>query len=150
MHTVVKGGSLAIASLIAYMNHTFSPFIWLLIGLVVLDLILNATDESKQLQKIGSSFATVTTTIFLKQGTTVLQVPNLPEIFVLALTVTYLGIVIPQVVHVFKVLQPKATASEIAFLKAELAKMQATAQKDLNQSVQNPTSPISMKDATGG
>lgn len=138
MTSGVKGISAAAIFGISYINHIFSPLIWALMALIVVDILLNVHKEGQQLTKIGSAFATLggTSLISVQHAFTLEAVHGLVAVMVLA----YIQVVAPQIVSVIKKaknIAPSAKIDMIAALQAEneALKQQAEAQAEANKVV---------------
>lgn len=84
---------------ISYVNHTFSPFFWVLLALAGLDILLNMHREGQQFQKIGSAVASI-------GGISVLEGhlgnPDILRVSVAVLVLAYLQVVVPQLIAMVK------------------------------------------------
>lgn len=139
MSSGVKGASAAVIFGISYINHIFSPLIWALLVLIVIDVLLNVHKEGQQLTKIGSAFATLGgTSLITVQNTFSLEVVHgLVAVMVLA----YIQVVIPQVVQLInkaKFIAPTAKMDIIAALQAENEALKQKATAEANKVVVTP------------
>jgi hypothetical protein len=130
MTSGVKGISAAAIFGISYINHIFSPLIWALLALIVVDILLNVHKEGQQLTKIGSAFATLggTSLISVQHAFTLEAVHGLVAVMVLA----YIQVVAPQFVSVInkaKNIAPSAKVDMIAVLQAENEALKQQAEK---------------------
>lgn len=131
MSTGVKGAGTAVLFGLSYINHIFSPLIWALLALIIIDVLLNVHKEGQQLTKIGSAFATL-------GGTSLLTVQNAFSLevvhgLVAVMVLAYIQVVVPQIVSLIskaKFISPVAKADLIAALQAEneALKQKATAE----------------------
>lgn len=116
----VKGiGALTIFG-VSYLNHIFSPLIWGLLVLVVIDILLNAHKQGEQLNKIGTAFITLGGTSLISSFHTF----NLETVHALVaiMVIAYIQIVSPQIVAIInktKSISGPTKAELIAALEAE-------------------------------
>jgi hypothetical protein len=134
MTTGLKGVSAAVILGVSYINNIFSPLIWALLVLIMIDILFNAHKEGQQLTKIGSAFATLSGTGFLQMvhPFSIEVIHGIVAIMVLS----YIQVVVPQLVSgISKVrfLAPGTKAGVMAALAAEneALKKQAQAQAAL-------------------
>lgn len=131
----VKGAGVLAIFGISYINHIFSPLIWGLLILIIIDVILNVHKEGQQLNKIGSAFATLSGTSLMsfEHALSPEAIHGIVAVMVLA----YIQVVAPQIVNIvtnFKFISPNAKADLIAALKEENA---ALKQKAITQAKTN-------------
>lgn len=134
MTTGVKGASAVVIFGISYINHIFSPLIWALLVLIVIDVILNVHKEGQQLNKIGSAFATLGGTSLLSTAHAFNQeaIHGIVAVMVLA----YIQVVSPQIVTVigrFKSINHATKEAMIAALQAENAALKQQAETTIQQ-----------------
>ena len=96
MGTATKGIGSALAVMVAYLDHTFSPLVWVLLALVAVDLLLNFHQEGKQLEKMGAAFASLGFPTLIANHITLIHSPELPKLIVTLLTILYIQVVFPQ------------------------------------------------------
>lgn len=134
MTTGVKGASALAIFGISYINHIFSPLIWALLALIVIDVLLNVHKEGQQLTKIGSAFATLggTSLISVQHAFNLEAVHGLVAVMVLA----YIQVVSPQIVNGIKKAKSLSSTTKtdiIAVLQAENEALKKMAQSDVNK-----------------
>lgn len=128
----IKGISAAVIFGFSYLNHIFSPLIWALLVLVILDILMNVHHEEKQFSKIGSAFVTLGGADLFSH--THLFSLNVIHGLVGVMVLAYLQVVIPQVIQFTKKVKGLSTQSKaemIAILQAEndLLKQKAEGQE---------------------
>lgn len=114
-------GALAVVWL-AYLNNTFSPLIWVLLGLVAVDLFLNIHKEGQQFAKLGSMAVTLGIPTIVANN---IGQPDLGKYLVAVLCLAYLQIVVPQI---FQRLSQIKFSSNQATNKVDQAKIDAIVQ----------------------
>lgn len=103
-----KGVGAALVVWLTYINSTFGPLFWLLLGLVFLDLILNVHQEGKQFHKIGASMATLGVPVFIAQHSQHITSPEFLKYLVATLCIAYIQVVFTEL----KVRAPKWFAAK--------------------------------------
>lgn len=92
----VKGiGALAVVW-VTYINHTFTPLIWVLLALIFVDLVLNVHKEGQQLHKLGSMAVSIGLPTYVINN---LNQPDLGKYLVAMLCIAYLQTVVPQLIQ---------------------------------------------------
>jgi hypothetical protein len=132
MTSSLKGASAFVLFGISYINHIFSPLIWALLVLIMIDVIFNVHKEGQQLTKIGSAFATLggTSLISMQHAFNAEAIHGIVAVMVLA----YIQVVAPQIVAFIGRLRSIQPATRMAMLEALQAENQALKQKAEEQS----------------
>lgn len=139
MTTGVKGVGILATFGISYINHIFSPLIWGLLALIIVDILLNVHKEGQQLQKIGSAFATLGGTSLL----TVQHAFNLETVHALVavMVLAYIQVVAPQIVAMIKKAKNISSSTKvdlIAALQAENESLKQMAITEANKVIVTP------------
>lgn len=116
-----KGLASAAVAVYAYMNHTFTPLIWVLGALIAVDLLLNFHNEEKSVSKIVTTAGTLVTPSMI---TPHFDIPHLTQVTVVVLTIAYIQVVFPQLGGLLGKLKI-GTATDKAALAAALAAAEA-------------------------
>lgn len=132
----IKGASVGVIFGISYINHIFSPLVWALLALIIVDILLNVHKEGQQLTKIGSAFATLggTSLISFQHAFTLEAVHGLVAVMVLA----YIQVVSPQIVRMIskaKNINAATKTDLIAALQAENDSLKRMAEHEANKVV---------------
>lgn len=80
---------------VTYINHTFTPLIWVLLALIFVDLVLNIHKEGRQLHKLGSMAVSLGLPTYVIDN---LHQADLGKYLVAILCIGYLQVVIPQLI----------------------------------------------------
>lgn len=133
--TGTKFGFGAVIFGFSYINHIFSPLIWALLILIILDILLNVHKEGQQLQKIGSAFMTL-------GGADLFQNTHLFSISVIhglvgVMVLAYLQVVVPRLINVVKKIKGISAASKNELLLALQAENEALKQQAQKQEQEN-------------
>lgn len=121
---------------VSYINHIFSPLIWGLSILIVIDILLNVHKEGQQFNKIGSAFATL-------GGSGLLQTSHFFSIEVIhglvaVMFLAYVQVVVPQIlkgIGKLKYLAPGTKAAAMAAMAAELEALKAQAKSEQEKAI---------------
>lgn len=132
--TSFKGLAAAVVFGFSYIDHIFSPLIWALLVLVILDILLNVHHEDKQFTKIGSAFATLGGTELFSQSNlfSIDVIHGLVAVMVLA----YLQVVVPQVIVFIQKLKGLSSTSKVEMIAILQAENEALKQKAVSQDSQ--------------
>lgn len=132
--TYIKSLGAAATVFVSYVDHNLSPLFWALLILASVDVLLNVHKEGQQWQKLGSAFVSVGGTMGLAGH---MAQPDFLRVLVAVATLAYLQVVVPQITALIGKIKWTADAatntaiqqSELAALKAEVARLQSQAQK---------------------
>jgi hypothetical protein len=112
----IKGIGALLVFYVSWINQNLTPLFWVLLGLITLDLILNAHKEGQQFAKIGSMALSLGVPSYVGSN---FGNPELGKYLVAIMCLVYLQVVVPDLIkkiQAWKPSTPKQSAEQAALL----------------------------------
>lgn len=143
----IKGIGALLVFYVSWINQNLTPLFWVLLGLITLDLILNAHKEGQQFAKIGSMALSLGVPSYVGSN---LSNPELGKYLVAIMCLVYLQVVVPDLIkkiQAWKPKSPQATAEQQALI--DLVKKVEAMEAASAQKVVSESAPTIIKDEQG-
>lgn len=136
----MKGIGALIVFYVSWINQNLTPLFWVLLGLITLDLILNAHKEGQQFAKIGSMALSLGVPSYVGSN---FGNPELGKYLIAIMCLVYLQVVVPDLMKRIQAWKPKtaqATAEQQALIELvkKVEAMEAAAAQKVVQAAEQP------------